>query len=123
MEAVRLSRARSGLWKPSLFSAVPFAQEPRPLILGERTNANGSKAFRDRLAADDIEGMVAIARELPPDQGRLLLQIHDELIFEVPEKHLDEVTELVTARMENILPLRVPLKVNGASGPTWEAIT
>lgn len=56
----------------SLFSAVSFAQEPRPLILGERTNANGSKAFRDRLAADDVEGMVSIARDQQAEGAHLL---------------------------------------------------
>jgi 5-methyltetrahydrofolate--homocysteine methyltransferase len=56
----------------SLFTAVPFAQEPRPLIMGERTNANGSKAFRDRLAADDVEGMVAIARDQQAEGAHLL---------------------------------------------------
>ncbi len=56
----------------SLFSAVPFAQEPRPLILGERTNANGSKAFRERLAAGDLEGMVGIARDQQAEGAHLL---------------------------------------------------
>jgi len=56
----------------SLFTAVPFVQEPRPLILGERTNANGSKAFRERLAADDVEGMVAVARDQQAEGAHLL---------------------------------------------------
>ena len=56
----------------SLFCAVPFAQEPRPLILGERTNANGSKAFRDRLAAEDMDGMVSIARDQQAEGAHLL---------------------------------------------------
>ncbi len=58
----------------SLFSAVPFAQEPRPLIVGERTNAQGSRAFRDRLQADDIEGMVAVARS-QADEGAHALDV------------------------------------------------
>ncbi len=58
----------------SLYSAVPFVQEPRPLIVGERTNAQGSKAFRDRLEADDIEGMVAVARS-QADEGAHALDV------------------------------------------------
>ena len=46
----------------SLFSAVPLIQEPGPLIIGEATNANGSKAFRDYLVSGDLEGMLAVGR-------------------------------------------------------------
>jgi len=45
----------------SLYQAVSLDQEPRPLIVGERTNANGSKKFRQLQAADDLDGMVAMA--------------------------------------------------------------
>ncbi len=45
----------------SLYSRVSLDQEPRPLIVGERTNANGSKKFRELQAADDLEGMVGLA--------------------------------------------------------------
>ena len=50
----------------SLYLAVPLAQEPRPLIVGERTNANGSKKFRELLLAEDWDAMV----ELAQDQGK-----------------------------------------------------
>lgn len=56
----------------SLFVPVSLSQEPRPLIVGERTNANGSKVFRDRLALGDIEGMVAVAREQAGEGAHLL---------------------------------------------------
>ena len=46
----------------SLYTAVPLQQEPRPLLVGERTNANGSKKFRRLLKAGDLDGMVALAR-------------------------------------------------------------
>jgi len=45
----------------SLYQAVEIEQEPPPLLVGERCNANGSKAFRERLLADDFEGCVQIA--------------------------------------------------------------
>jgi len=47
----------------SLYSQMPLHQEPSPLIVGERTNANGSKQFRELLLKEDYDGMVNIARE------------------------------------------------------------
>jgi DNA polymerase-1 len=50
---------------------------------------------------------------------RLLLQVHDELIFEAPEDELEILKKLVPDVMENALELKVPLKVDYAYGPTW----
>jgi 5-methyltetrahydrofolate--homocysteine methyltransferase len=47
----------------SLYQAVPFHLDPPPVLVGERTNANGSKLFRDLLAKEDWEGIVAMGRE------------------------------------------------------------
>ncbi len=47
----------------SLYQAVPFHLDPPPVLVGERTNANGSKQFRDLLAREEWEGMVAMGRE------------------------------------------------------------
>jgi 5-methyltetrahydrofolate--homocysteine methyltransferase len=47
----------------SLYQAVPFSVNPPPVLIGERTNANGSKLFRDLLAKEDWEGIVAMGRE------------------------------------------------------------
>jgi 5-methyltetrahydrofolate--homocysteine methyltransferase len=56
----------------SLFQAVPLRQVPAPLLIGERTNANGSKEFRDRLLADDLDGMIGVAREQEQGGAHLL---------------------------------------------------
>jgi DNA polymerase-1 len=48
--------------------------------------------------------------------ARLLLQIHDELVFEVPEDEIAAVTELVRPAMESVMALRVPLVVNLSTG-------
>lgn len=45
----------------SLYQAVEILQNPAPLLIGERCNANGSKRFRERLLADDYEGCLKIA--------------------------------------------------------------
>ena len=47
----------------SLYQATPLHVEPAPVLVGERTNANGSKLFRDLLARDDWEGIVAMGKE------------------------------------------------------------
>ncbi len=47
----------------SLYQAVPLNLDPPPVLVGERTNANGSKQFRELLAKEEWEGMVAMGRE------------------------------------------------------------
>jgi len=51
--------------------------------------------------------------------GRMLLQVHDELIFEVPPEEVEVMTELVRDRMENVVQLQVPLVVDIGTGPNW----
>ncbi|HLI00400.1 MAG TPA: homocysteine S-methyltransferase family protein, partial [Acidimicrobiales bacterium] len=53
-------------WEPgcaSIYSHVPYDQSPSVLMVGERTNANGSKKFREAMLADDWDTCVAMARE------------------------------------------------------------
>jgi 5-methyltetrahydrofolate--homocysteine methyltransferase len=47
----------------SLFNTVPLKQEPAPLLIGERSNATGSKAFRELLLAEDYEGTLSVAQQ------------------------------------------------------------
>src|SRR5574344_665412 len=47
----------------SLFNVVPLKQEPAPLLIGERSNATGSKAFRELLKANDYEGTLSVAQQ------------------------------------------------------------
>ena len=49
----------------------------------------------------------------------MLLQVHDELIFDVPEDEIDEVKDIVRDTMENIYKLDVPLKVEINYGKDW----
>lgn len=73
-------------------------------------------------AADLIKmAMVAIDRRLEQERfpARMLLQVHDELLFEVQEKKVAQVTEMVREIMEGIMPLRVPLKVDIGIGANW----
>jgi DNA polymerase-1 len=52
-------------------------------------------------------------------RARLLLQVHDELIFEAPKSELPELAELVTAAMTDIAELSVPMEVETKAGPNW----
>ncbi len=56
----------------SLYSAVPFRQDTSVLMIGERTNATGSKVFREAMLADRYEDCVAIAREQTRDGAHLI---------------------------------------------------
>lgn len=52
--------------------------------------------------------------------AKMLLQVHDELIFEVPEKELDTTGQLVKTIMENVVTTDVPLIAEIGSGPNWD---
>jgi DNA polymerase-1 len=53
---------------------------------------------------------------------RMLLQVHDELIFEAPDADVPEVVALVCDKMEHAFELSVPLKVEVEAGPNWEEL-
>ena len=73
-------------------------------------------------AADIIKlAMVRMAERLKKEKARsrMLLQVHDELVFEVPEDELEMMKRLVPEVMENALPLDVPLRVDVHYGSNW----
>jgi DNA polymerase-1 len=75
-------------------------------------------------AADLIKlAMIAVQRWLDDEklESRLLLQVHDELILEVPERELDRVRAELPAHMCNVAELKVPLRVGIGAGSNWEA--
>ena len=86
---------------------------------GERTAMN---APIQGTAADIIKkAMIDVYQAMQEKQvkSRLLLQVHDELIFEVPKEELETMIELVTKTMEDVVELQVPLKADYSYGPTW----
>jgi len=73
-------------------------------------------------AADLIKvAMIRVDRALGARKSgtRMILQVHDELVFEVPEAERDDVEPIVREAMEGAAELRVPLKVRLGFGPTW----
>jgi DNA polymerase-1 len=51
--------------------------------------------------------------------SRMLLQVHDELVFEAPPDEVERLAQLVRAQMENVTALLVPLVVDIGIGPNW----
>ena len=73
-------------------------------------------------AADIIKlAMVDVARGLETRglRARMILQVHDELVFDVPKDELREVADLVRETMESAVDLDVPLKVDVKAGRNW----
>jgi DNA polymerase-1 len=87
--------------------------------LGERLAVN---TVIQGTAADVIKvAMVRCARVLAPMRSRLILQIHDELLFEGPPEEVDELRGLIEAEMTGAWELDPPLAVDVGVGPNWLA--
>ena len=105
---------------------IPELQSGDPVqrSFGERMAVNspiqGSAADLIKVAMITVHER--LQQELP--DVRMILQVHDELIFEVPEKELDATKRLVQGEMEGVgkqLELSVPLKVDVGVGKNWRA--
>jgi DNA polymerase-1 len=86
---------------------------------GERVASNapiqGSAADLIKIAMIRIDAALR-ARQLA---SRMLLQVHDELVFEVPESELAQLSDLVISEMEHAAELSVPLVVDVGTGDNW----
>jgi DNA polymerase-1 len=99
---------------PELFSANPAVRS-----FGERAAINTPI---QGTAADIIKlAMVHIQAALQRQNLKtlMILQVHDELIFDVPAEEVSTVASLVKSEMENVLPLNVPLTVDLKLGHNW----
>jgi DNA polymerase-1 len=100
---------------------IPDMNSPNPNARGfaERTAVNTPL---QGTAADIVKlAMIRIDRELEERKlsTRMLLQVHDELLFESPPGELEEVRKLVKSGMENVCRLEVPLIADVCSGANW----
>jgi DNA polymerase-1 len=119
-----LAEARKAGVTRTLFGRI----RPVPEITSSQFNLRGL-AERTALntplqgtAADLIKmAMINIDRELAEKrfEAKMILQVHDELLFEAPHKEIDRLCKLVRAAMENVYKLAVPLVVDLKSGPNW----
>ncbi|QDH15605.1 DNA polymerase I [Oecophyllibacter saccharovorans] len=111
------------------YVTTPFGRRCYLPAIGERNGAR--RAYAERLAinaplqggaADIIKrAMVQLARKLPQSglDGQMLLQVHDELVFEVAEKDAAALAELVKEEMESAAQLDVALAVETGTGHNW----
>ena len=70
----------------------------------------------DSLCAGDVP---QIRIKLIKYKTKMILQIHDELIFEVPKYEIENISKLVKFEMENAVQLSIPLKVDFNWGTSW----
>ncbi|MCX7944015.1 MAG: DNA polymerase I [Deltaproteobacteria bacterium] len=71
-------------------------------------------------AADIIKlAMINISRKIEHSDTKMILQVHDELVFEVPKNKIEEVSKLIKNEMENVVSLDVPLVADIAVGKNW----
>ena len=86
----------------SLYTSVPFRQETSFLVVGERMNATGLRAFRDLLLAGDLDGMIALAKEQTAEGAHVL----DVMVDYVGRDGVPDMTTFVSAlRTQSTLPL------------------
>ncbi len=72
-------------------------------------------------AADIIKmAMIEVEKMLPKDQAKMLLQVHDELVFEVDESIADELAPKLAEVMQSVVTLSVPLIVEVGKGMNWD---
>ncbi|WP_333661592.1 DNA polymerase I [Acinetobacter sp.] len=73
-------------------------------------------------AADIIKiAMIEVDKILPKDQAKLLLQVHDELVFEVDEAIAAELSKQIADVMQSVVQISVPLVVEVGQGLNWDA--
>jgi DNA polymerase-1 len=73
-------------------------------------------------AADLIKlAMIRMASALEENgmRSKMILSVHDEIIFDVPKEETADLMDLARDIMENVHPLKVPLKVNFGTGENW----
>ncbi|MFO7586985.1 MAG: DNA polymerase I [Gemmatimonadota bacterium] len=100
---------------------VPEIRSRNPGVrgFGERTATNSPI---QGTAADLIKlAMIRLHGRFGDGPFRMLLQVHDELLFEVPEGKVEEASAVVRQEMEGAIELSVPLRVDLGSGDSWYA--
>lgn len=98
----------------SLYASQVMAVDPGPLIVGERTNANGSKKFRELLNAEDYDGMVTMAKEAMKEGAHVL----DVCVAYVGRDEARDMREFVS-RLNTQVPL--PLMIDSTEKDVIEA--
>jgi len=99
-------------------------RNPQRRALAERVAINsvvqGSAADLIKIAMIDLHNDITTAKAGSPLNGtKMILQIHDELVFETPDDKVEAALPLIIARMEGAMNLKVPLKVDAQVSKDW----
>jgi DNA polymerase-1 len=122
-EAMREGQVRTMFGRVRTFPALKRrahrGEVEQALRAAVNTTIQGTAADLMKLA------MARVAQVLDREElrSRLLLQVHDELLLEVPHDEVDTAKERVRDAMEHVHPLSVPLSVDQKTGPDWRAVT
>ena len=128
IEAVREQALRDGAvhtlfgrvrWFPQLRQRINRVAQEQALRAAVNTTIQGTAADLMKMAMLAVDHALAQAGS----DARVLLQVHDELLLEVPEDEIGPISRLVSRAMEGVYPLTVPLAVDQKSGPDWCAVT
>jgi 5-methyltetrahydrofolate--homocysteine methyltransferase len=109
--------ARQPEWEPgvaSIYTHVPYDQSPSFLVVGERTNANGSKKFREAMLSDDWDTCVAMAREAVKGGAHVL----DVCVDYTGE---DGVADMVEVAARFATQATLPIMLDSTEPPVIEA--
>ncbi|MDM5271147.1 methionine synthase [Sulfurovum sp. zt1-1] len=112
----RRPKAASGSINPSiasLFNTTELFQEPAPLLIGERSNATGSKAFRELIIAGDYEGTLTVGQAQVRD-GAHCLDVNVEFAGRDGAADMAEVMKLYNQKIP------IPLMLDATKVPTME---
>jgi len=104
------------LWVPEIngSNGIRRAAAERAAINGPM---QGTAADLIKMAMNAVDDWINQSNEIT---GKMIMQVHDELVFEVPEDEIDVFKENIADLMENVAELDVPLKVDIGIGDNWE---
>jgi len=104
------------LWVPEIngSNGIRRAAAERAAINGPM---QGTAADLIKMAMNAVDNWIKKSKDMT---GKMIMQVHDELVFEVPENEVDIFKENIADLMENVAELDVPLKVDIGVGDNWE---
>ena len=119
----QVDKARENTYVETIFKRRRYLKDihSRNAIVRSAAERNAVNAPLQGSAADIIKkAMISIHDKLKAKyQTKMLLQVHDELVFEVPEAELEAVKQLIKTEMEHVVDLSVPLIVDIGVGDNW----
>ncbi len=123
LDNILVETRKTGVAKTMFGRIRPITEIHSPQVqlrnFAERTALNsplqGTAADLIKLAMINIDGRLAAEKF----EARMILQVHDELLFEAPPEEKVELEKLVRQEMEGVHELAVPLAVEVCSGPNW----